>query len=73
MLKLDLAKASDSVSWEFILKLLKFRGFGPKWASWISALFLTASTRVLVNSATDQILNRRGLRQMEPLSPLLFV
>lgn len=74
MLKLDITKAFDSVSWEFLLKLLQGLGFGPKWRGWISALFFSASTRILVNSkCTQQILHRKGLRQGDPLSPLLFV
>ena len=69
MIKLDLSKAFDSVAWEFLLKLLQFRGFGS-----ISAMFLSASTKVLVNSqVTDQILHRKGLKQGDPFLPSLFV
>jgi hypothetical protein len=31
MMKLDISKAFDSVSWEFLLKLLVHRGFDSKW------------------------------------------
>ena len=48
LLKLDISKAFDSISCEFLLKLMQFRGFGPRWCGWIAALLLTSSTRVLV-------------------------
>ena len=74
LLKLDISKAFDLVSWEFLLKLLQFRGFGRRWCGWIAALFLATSTKVLVNSMlSDVIHHRKGLRQGDPLSPLLFV
>ena len=38
MLKLDISKAFDSVSWEFLIKLLLHRGFGASWISWIVSL-----------------------------------
>ncbi|XP_073107305.1 uncharacterized protein [Elaeis guineensis] len=34
-LKLDFEKAFDTVSWKFILAILKARGFGEHWCKWI--------------------------------------
>ncbi|KAM0905816.1 hypothetical protein ACQ4PT_017119 [Festuca glaucescens] len=49
LLKLDVARAFDSVSWSFLLSVLRQRGFGPRWIRWILVLLRTASTQVLVN------------------------
>ncbi|KAM0876090.1 hypothetical protein ACQ4PT_036415 [Festuca glaucescens] len=46
MLKLDFARAFDSVSWPFLLSVLRQRGFGPRWIRWISMLLGTATTQL---------------------------
>jgi hypothetical protein len=73
MIKLDIEKAFDSVSWEFLLELLKKLGFGQRWRNWLSMLLSSASTRILINASFSEILkHKRGLRQGDPLLPLLF-
>ncbi|KAM0856686.1 hypothetical protein ACQ4PT_048958 [Festuca glaucescens] len=74
LLKLDVAKAFDSVAWLFLASVLRQRGFGDRWIRWISLLLCFATTRVLVNGCIGPaFLHARGLWQGDPLSLLLFV
>jgi hypothetical protein len=63
MIKLDIARAFDSVAWPFILDVLAYLGFGRAWRDWLSALLSTSSTRVLMNGTLgDRIFHSCGLR-----------
>jgi hypothetical protein len=74
MIKLDIARAFDSVAWPFILDVLACLGVGRAWRDWLSALVSTSSIRVLMNGTPgDHICHASGLRQGNPLSPMIFV
>jgi hypothetical protein len=71
LLKLDITKAFDSVSWSFLLEVMQQVGFGQIWRDIILS---SASTQVLLNGIPgDVIHHRRGLRQGDPLSLMLFI
>jgi hypothetical protein len=49
-------------------------GFGPIWRDIISELLLSSTTQVLLNGTLgERITHRRGLRQGDPLSLMLFI
>jgi hypothetical protein len=73
LLKLDIAKTFDTVSWTYMIDMLEARGFPLRWRDWISLLFRSASSRALVNGVPGRkILHQRGLRQGDYMSPFLF-
>lgn len=72
VLKLDYEKSFDFVNLDFLLELLSLRGFG-EWISWIHAVTRGGSVGVKVNGCeSDFFITSKGLRQGDPLSPLLF-
>uniref|UniRef100_A0A2N9I8D0 non-specific serine/threonine protein kinase n=1 Tax=Fagus sylvatica TaxID=28930 RepID=A0A2N9I8D0_FAGSY len=72
--KLDLEKAYDHVNWDFLIYLLCRCGFSERWRCWILFCLSTVRFSVLVNgSPCGFFQSTRGLRQGDPLSPMLFV
>jgi hypothetical protein len=67
-------KAFFPTSDNAILTMLHAKGFGKKWIALIKSILFSASTSVLLNGVRGKkIVCKRGVRQGDPLSPLLFV
>ena len=74
ILSLDQEKAFDRVEWKFLEKVLVKMGFGPSFRNWISLLYSSVNSAVIVNGhLTKSFPVSRGVRQGCPLSPLLYV
>ncbi|XP_050225835.1 uncharacterized protein LOC126675263 [Mercurialis annua] len=74
LIKLDFKKAFDSISWDFILKVMARMNFDATWINWISSFFSSSQLSVLVNGSPSKNFSMsRGVRQGDPISPMLFV
>lgn len=63
MFKVDLEKAYDSLSWDFLYKTMTFMGFSENWCNLIRACFQNVRSYVLLNGSTTKKFSlKRGLR-----------
>lgn len=72
-LTIDIKKAFDSLDWNFLLKVLHQFGFDPIFCNWVKTVLLSAKLSISVNGNLVGFFScKRGVRQGDPLSPLLF-
>jgi hypothetical protein len=73
IIKLDYEKTYDRVNLDFVLEILRARGFGERMIGWIKNLVFGGSVSVLANGEESATFKTgKGLRQGDPLSSLLF-
>lgn len=73
-LKLDMAKAYDRMEWNFLHMMMLGLGFDPRWVRLIMMCVTSVKYNILIEgSITNQIIPTRGIRQDDPLYPILFI
>jgi len=74
MIKLDLLKAYDCLSWKFLKAVLGAFGFSSRWIDWVYSMISTPNFSVLLNGMPLATFSAtRGIRQGDPISPFLFI
>lgn len=62
------------MNWDSLFFLLDRMGLGERWRSWMVVCVSTIRFSVLVNGSSAGVFSiSRGLRQGNPLSPVLFI
>jgi hypothetical protein len=73
LFKIDFEKAYDKVKWSFLQQTPRMKGFAPEWCDLIAQFVQGGSVGVKVNNDIGHYFQtRKGLRQGDPLSPMLF-
>ena len=72
-LQIDIRKAFNTMRWDFLIKVMKNFGFSDTFCSWIDNILNSPRISILVNGQPVGFFGcSRGVRQGDPLSPLLF-
>jgi hypothetical protein len=74
ILKLDFAKAFDTIEHEAIIQVMKHKGFNEKWLGWTKEILSSGTSAILLNGIPGkQFECKRGVRQGDPISPLFYL
>ena len=74
ILKLDMTKAYDRISWVFLISVMRKFGFGEVWLDMVWRLISNCHFSVIINGKSHGFFkSSRGLRQDDPISPALFI
>ncbi|XP_062080939.1 uncharacterized protein LOC133785740 [Humulus lupulus] len=74
VMKIDLSKAYDSIDWNCLEDILAAFCFPNQFINWIMMCLKDSSYSILMNGRVHGCFtSRRGLKQGDPISPLLFV
>lgn len=74
MLKVDIRKAFDTVSWDFVLKMLKAQDFLPLFRTWIAECVSSPRFSISINGELAGFFKgNKSLHQGDSISPYLFI
>ncbi|VFR00957.1 unnamed protein product [Cuscuta campestris] len=74
IIKLDMAKAFDKLKWSYLFDILQQFGFCAQFINMVKNLLSSSKYSVLFNGKPCSYFGQsRGIKQGDPLSPLLFI
>ena len=74
LLKINLRKANDTLKWEFIKDMLISLNFPSHFINIVMACISSAQFSLILNESSMPLFrSKRGIRQGDPMSPLIFV
>jgi hypothetical protein len=73
LFKIDFEKAYDKVNWAFLYQMMQLKGFGDTFYDWVMKVVKGGRVAIRVNNEIGPYFPTfAGVRQGDPLSPLLF-